>query len=220
MSGKLKWLSKYKHAWVFLYVFIYVPWFIFLEQHVTTNFHVIHFFLDDYIPFIEFFIVPYLLWFAFISVTILYFFFTNTKDFYKLIIFLFSGMTIFLIVSTIYPNGLLLRPTYFLRDNIFVDMVKQLYGTDTATNVLPSIHVFNSIGAYIAISRSQALKNKRLIQHGSFLLTISIIMATMFLKQHSVIDVMAGCIMAAFMYQLVYATKPYKKYELSNQPTF
>lgn len=220
MYGKLKWLSKYKHAWVFLYVFIYVPWFIFLEQHVTTNFHVIHFFLDDYIPFIEFFIVPYLLWFAFILITILYFFFTNTKDFYKLIIFLFSGMTIFLIVSTIYPNGLLLRPTYFSRDNLFVDMVRKLYGTDTATNVLPSIHVFNSLGAYIAISHSQALKNRKLIQYGSLLLTISIILATMFLKQHSIIDVMAGGALAAVMYQLVYATKPYKKYELSNQPTY
>ena len=33
---------------------------------------------------------------------------------------------------------------------MFTDMVKVLYKTDTPTNVLPSIHVFNSIGAGIA----------------------------------------------------------------------
>ena len=74
-------LKKYKHAWVFLYGLIYLPWFFYLEQHVTTKFHVIHTPLDDKIPFIEYFIVPYMLWFAFIAVTIGYFFFCNTNEF-------------------------------------------------------------------------------------------------------------------------------------------
>ncbi|MGO5052547.1 phosphatase PAP2 family protein [Lachnospiraceae bacterium LCP25S3_G4] len=219
MNKAMKLLSKYKHAWVFLYAFIYIPWFIYLERTVTTEFHVIHCKLDDYIPFIEYFIVPYLLWFAFIGITIAYFFFTNTKDFYKLIIFLFSGMTIFLIISTVYPNGLLLRPTTFARDNIFVDLVKTLYGTDTSTNVLPSIHVFNSIGAYIAISKSDSLRKHRWIQFGSLALTTLIILATMFLKQHSVIDVIAAGIMGFLLYQLVYAKETNKQYKFSQQPT-
>ena len=150
-------LKKYKHAWVFLYGLIYLPWFFYLEQHVTTKFHVIHTPLDDKIPFIEYFIVPYMLWFAFIAVTIGYFFFCNTNEFYRLCLFLFTGMTIFLIVSTLYPNGQLLRPDTFARENIFVDMVRTLYATDTPTNILPSIHVYNSLGAYIAISHNQKL---------------------------------------------------------------
>lgn len=39
--------QKYKHAWVLLYVFIYFPWFTYLEKHVTSNFNVIHTALDD-----------------------------------------------------------------------------------------------------------------------------------------------------------------------------
>ena len=31
--------QKYKHAWVLLYVFIYFPWFAYLEKHVTSNFN-------------------------------------------------------------------------------------------------------------------------------------------------------------------------------------
>ena len=32
--------KKYKHAWVFLYILVYMPWFMFLEQHVTTEYHI------------------------------------------------------------------------------------------------------------------------------------------------------------------------------------
>ena len=200
-----KFWEKYRHGWVFLYIFIYLPWFFYLEKHITTDYHLIYTTLDDKIPFIEYFIVPYTLWFLFIAVTIGYFFFFGEKsEFYRLIILLFSGMTIFLIISTIYPNGLQLRPETFTRDNIFVDMVKQLYAVDTSTNVLPSIHVYNSLGAYIAVSHCNKLKQHRWIQILTLLLTISIILSTMFLKQHSIIDVVAAFFMAGILYIIVY----------------
>ncbi len=76
------------------------------------------------------------------------------------------------------------------------DMVKVLYKTDTPTNVLPSIHVFNSIGAGIAISHSNDLKKHRWIQISAYILAALIILSTMFLKQHSVTDVIAAVTMA------------------------
>lgn len=209
--------KKYKHAWVFLYIFIYMPWFVYLEKTVTTEYHLIHVSLDDKIPFIEYFIVPYLLWFVFIAVVIGYFFFfAETSEFYQLITLLFSGMTIFLIISTIYPNGLALRPDTFARDNIFVDIVKIVYSTDTPTNVLPSIHVYNSLGAYIAVSQCKKLKQYRWVQITTFILSFSIILSTMFLKQHSVVDVMAAFAIAGVMYILVYKTEKNPGKNLSN----
>lgn len=197
--------NKYKHGWVSLYAFIYLPWFIYLEKHVTTEYNLIHVGLDDKIPFIEYFIIPYMLWFLFIAVTIGYFFlFAEKSEFYQLIVMLFTGMTLFLIISTIYPNGLDLRPDTFARDNIFVDMVKILYRTDTPTNVLPSIHVYNSLGAYIAISHCKKLKQHKWVQISALILTVSIILSTMFLKQHSVVDVITAFIIASVMYVLVY----------------
>ena len=86
-SSALKnFIKKYKHAWVFLYAFIYMPWFMYLEKHITaeSEYHVIHSVLDDKIPFVEYFIVPYLLWFVFITAVFLYFFFTDVEGFYKL----------------------------------------------------------------------------------------------------------------------------------------
>ncbi len=205
-------LKKYKHAWILSYFIIYLAWFAFLEKTVTGRFHVVHMALDDYIPFCEYFIIPYLLWFAYIAVTVVYLFFTNVQDYYKLCCFLFVGMTVFLIVSTIYPNGHYLRPSVFRENNVFTMLVQWLYSADTATNLFPSIHVYNSLGVHMAISRNEKLRKYKWIQNGSWVLMISIILSTMFLKQHSVFDVITAIIMAAIMYSLVYGKELQKNH--------
>lgn len=211
-------LFKYRHAWVLLYGFIYVPWFYYLEQRRDIRHFIIHSPIDNYIPFVEYFIIPYLLWFAFIAVTAVYFFFTSRTDFYRFTAFICTGMTIFLIICTVFPNGLNLRPDTFARDNLFVDLVKDLYRADTPTNVLPSIHVFNSVGAAVAIAHSKSLKKHRKIQYGAYALTVLIILSTMFLKQHSVTDVIAAFAMACIIYPFVYAPVTKKASRLSSQP--
>lgn len=215
---KLKTLMHtYSHAWVLLYTFIYFPWFTYLERHVTDNYFVIHSIFDDYIPFCEYFIIPYLLWFAYIAVTLGYLFFNDKQGFYKASAIMFSGMTIFLIICTVFPNGLNLRPEVFTRDNFCIELVKRIYQTDTPTNVLPSLHVYNSICCYIAISHCEKLQHSRLIQKGSLVLSILIILSTMFLKQHSVVDVVAACVMAYFLYTLIYAQEGAKSPRLARQ---
>lgn len=197
-------IQKYKHATMFLYALIYLPWFMYLEKTVTKNFNVIHMDIDDKIPFIEYFIIPYLLWFLYVSVVLGYLFFKDTGSFYKNCAFLFTGMTIFLIISTIYPNGHHLRPAVFENNNIFTQMVKSLYITDTPTNIFPSIHVYNSIGAHLAVMHNEALKSNKWIRSTSLILCISICMATVFLKQHSMFDVITALILSVVIYELVY----------------
>ena len=113
-------------------------------------------------------------------------------------------MTIFLLISTLFPNGHDLRLTEMPRDNIFTSMVSMLWKTDTATNLWPSIHVYNSLGAHFAISRSSYFENKKGIRIGSLILCVSIILSTMLIKQHSVFDVITAFIMAFIMYLIVY----------------
>lgn len=54
-------IDRNKALFLLSYFAIYLPWFGHLEKTVTTHFHVIHTALDDYIPFCEYFIIPYLL---------------------------------------------------------------------------------------------------------------------------------------------------------------
>ena len=202
-------------------MFIYFPWFFALEKTVTNNYTNVYMRLDDYIPFNELFVIPYYLWFLFIVVTVGYFFFTSKEDFYKCCAFLFIGMTVCLTIYTIWPNGQNLRPDLnsLGRDNIFIDIIRNLYATDTNTNVCPSIHVFNSIGAYIAISHSQALKKYKWIQISSLVLTILISLSTVFLKQHSAFDGICAIALAVIMYVIVYVpdySKIFSKNKESN----
>lgn len=212
----LEFCQKYKHGLVLLYLLLYLPWFAYLEKHVTSNFNVIHMAVDDYIPFVEFFVVPYFLWFGYVAYAVLYFLFKNKTEFYKLCTFLFTGMTVFLIVSTVYPNGQYLRPYTFVHNNICVDLVKWLYATDTPTNLFPSIHVYNSIAVHFAIINSESLRNNKRVRVSSFILMTSIIMSTMFLKQHSVFDVITAFVMAAVMYSFVYG----KSLQFSRQKAY
>jgi membrane-associated phospholipid phosphatase len=117
---------------------------------------------------------------------------------------LYTGMTIFLIVSTVYPNGHLLRPTSFPRDNIFTQLIAMLYETDTSTNIFPSIHVYNSVAAHFAIIYNEKLKKKKWICVSSAVLMVSIVMSTVLLKQHSVFDIITALILVIIMQQLVY----------------
>lgn len=197
--------EKYKHGIpLILYTFLYLTWFFYLEKTVTKGYQVIYMKLDDYIPFCELFVIPYFLWFAYIVVVIGFLFFKDKTEYYRAFLFLTTGMTIFLIVSTLWPNGHHLRPLAMPRDNILTAWISALYKTDTATNLWPSIHVYNSIGAHIAIMKSKHLANHKVVKTGSFIMAVSIILSTVFIKQHSVFDVITAFIMAAVMYVVVY----------------
>lgn len=196
--------EKYRHLYILSYFIIYLIWFQYVEKTVTTHFHVIHVPLDDYIPFCEYFIIPYLLWFAYVAYGIIYTAKHDRTGYYKLCAFLFTGMTVFLIISTVYPNGHYLRPQYFAHHNTFTALCEWLWATDTPTNLFPSIHVYNSLAVHIALTHSDSLKNNRTVRFLSFALTVSIILATMFLKQHSVFDVVTAFLLAFVMYWLLY----------------
>ena len=206
----VQFIKKYKHGLIILaYAIVYLTLFGYLEQKPVRGFHVIDTVFDSHIPFCEYFIVPYLLWFPYQVVTVLYFIFINKnkKEYYQLILNMMMGMTIFLIVSYIYPNVLHLRPSEFPRENVFTDMVRWLYRTDTPTNVLPSIHVFNSLAVHMSLTNCEALRDHKGVRYGSLVLTLLIILSTMFLKQHSVIDVCCGATLALFGYLFFYPQK-------------
>ena len=199
-------IKKYRHAWVAVYFLLYGPWFIWLEQTVTRDFHVIHTALDDMIPFCEYFIVPYLLWFVYMFGTVFYFFFKNTRDFYRVCTYLFVGMTVCLMICTVFHNGTDMRPAIDPGKNVFTWLVSVLQRVDTSTNIFPSIHVFDSVVMHVAVMKSEDLKKHPYFQKLSLVLCILICASTVFLKQHSVVDVMGALVLAYLLYPMAYGS--------------
>ena len=203
-----KWASglimQYKSlAIMAVYAVFYLVAFFYLEQRDVAV-HEINFGIDAYIPFCEVFIVPYLLWFAYVAFTVVFLCIKDKEESEKLVAFLMAGMTIFIVVSAVFPNGHNLRPTTFVRDNIFIDMIRHLYATDTPTNILPSIHVYNSVAIMIAVWRSRCFAHHNIIKTLMMALGASIICSTVLIKQHSMLDVLLALLLSAGMYSICY----------------
>ena len=190
---------------IIIYAPIYLYWFIYIEKHKFAHYAVIHTVIDDYIPFVEIFIIPYFMWFLYVSLTLLFFMFSfDVEDYYKNFFFLATGMTVFLVISTLFPNMHHLRPVVMPRDNIFTHLVQVIYNSDTPSNLWPSIHVYNSIGTMIAVHHSRRFNKTGVIIMD--VIGILIIMSTVFVKQHSFYDVITAFIMAIIFYLLFYHT--------------
>lgn len=74
LSGSYKWAAElivqYKSLVIMaVYAIFYLIAFFYLERRAIAV-HEINFGLDEYIPFCEVFIVPYLLWFGYVALTV------------------------------------------------------------------------------------------------------------------------------------------------------
>lgn len=146
----------------FFYMIFYLISFSLLEEFVKPKF-IIHCALDDVIPFCEYFVIPYLLWFVYISLVTLYLMHYDSAGFWCLAVMMFGGMTVCIILYIIFPNGLMLRSSVPDR-NIFCRMVNAIYLVDTSTNVCPSIHVLNSLSAHSALAHSPLTKDAHILK--------------------------------------------------------
>lgn len=177
-----------------------------LVEHRSTAVTILHTPIDDFIPFCEYFVIPYFAWFAFVIITVIYFALFNDKDdeYHNLLVSLVVGMACFLAISIFFPNGQDLRPDIRDPQNIFQAACKLLYSTDTPTNILPSLHVYNAVVCNIAWCRSEKWRNRNIFLSFINILTVMIILSTMFLKQHCVIDVVSALTLNLICFGILY----------------
>lgn len=193
------WFSRHPIWFMAFYLVFYLSVFHWLEVNITVPEVWVHCRLDDLIPFCKYAVIPYFAWFVWIPFTLFYLLWKAPRaDFWRLCLPLFAGMTIALAVYVVVPNGLDLRPYRVYGSDFFARTVRQLYATDTATNVCPSIHVFNSVTLMMAYYRSRIFDEpcRRWMRPAAAVLCVSIIASTVLLKQHSCIDVVLGILLA------------------------
>lgn len=194
----------------YLYLlFLLIPvviWFQYLEL-TTRPIFLMHTALDDRIPFIKEYVVFYALWFLYIPLGIVYTAFSCKKDFLRLFIFFCGGMVIANAAYVLFPNAQNLRPAVTGNDP-FSAVIRLIYSRDTPTNVCPSMHVTNCIAVDSALRHSDQFSKKRYRSVLSFIFTVLVCLSTMFIKQHSVLDVFWGLVVSAFFYVPLYVLSP------------
>ena len=183
------------------YMCIYFPIFSLLEQFCEPR-YVIHCALDDMIPFNEWFVIPYVVWFLFVPGMVLFFLRKSKEDYIKCCKVIYGGMSICLLIYYLFPNGLSLRQP--LEDkNICCMIVNQLRSADTPANVCPSIHVSSTIGILFVLFNSEKLKKYRKLKATMLVLGTFICISTVVIDQHSVVDAVCGMMLSAVLFYLV-----------------
>lgn len=198
---KLK-LPEYRYVWMLLYWPILGLVFWSLEFMDNREYVPVYSVLDDMIPFCKYFIVPYFFWFVYIIGTMAYFFFKDKSAFVKYMWTVIITHTITLIIYIVYPTCQELRPE-ITGDGFFEFVLRWLYGYDTNTNVCPSIHVTGACAVCFAVVKSKAIKS-RIIKVVYIILNVLICLSTVFIKQHSIIDVVAGLAVSTVTYPFIF----------------
>ncbi len=200
---------EFSHVKLLLYWPIYGIVFMILERFLNVEYNPVYCQFDDMIPFCEYFVIPYYFWFIFLIGIQVYGFFFDVKAFKDYMYYTILTYTLTVIIYIIYPTSQELRPIEFSRDNVFTDIVSFLYGFDTNTNVCPSLHVIGSFAVYFAARKSKAFSG--LGWRIAFLvMTVLISISTVFLKQHSVLDIFWALVLCAVCYPAVFEREKIK----------
>jgi len=160
----------------------------------------VHCALDDIIPFCEYFILPYVGWYALIVFTLGYFALYDIDSFKNVSKYIFVTQMIAMAIYILFPTRQDLRPDTFQNENVFTWILGLLYAFDTNTGVCPSLHVAYSVGiASTWLRRKETTLPTRIFM---VLAAIVISLSTAFVKQHSVVDIFAAlpvCLVAEWL---------------------
>ena len=170
--------------------------FYFVCKLFISDYHTIHFALDDKIPFLPVFVLPYVIWYLYIPGMMVLTFFKDKNSFKRQQIAFYSGAVVCSLVFLIYPSTVDFRPMAE-GSGFLLWLTRLVYSGDVPpANVLPSLHCFEALGVHLTTFTAGPFRKSIFWRTASAILVVLICLSTVFIKQHSFVDVISGCIMA------------------------
>ena len=145
--------------------------------------------LDKIIPFKAIFIVPYIYWYIFIFIGLIYILYKSRVEYSRIFISIIIGMCSCYIIYYLFPTQIN-RPLLD-NSNILNKLVNFIYNLDKPFNCFPSIHVLNT---YFIMRYTKKIYSKKFFYYTQ-IVGLLIILSTVFIKQHFVLDIIASIIL-------------------------
>ena len=174
-----------------------------LEKYIVPQYY-ISCSVDQVIPFMPVFVVPYVFWFPMIAVVLVLLCFSDRGDFIRTIMLIYAGMTVAMLIYIIMPHGQQLRPIVTENDFFSRAVRFSIYANDTNTNCFPSIHVLNQMAIHIGLCKSKLFAKRSGWKVFSFIVTFLVCASTCFIIQHSLLYVAAAAVIEALLYLIVF----------------
>lgn len=170
-----------------------------LLNHSNEHVHTLVTVFDKSIPFKQLFVVPYIAWFGLIFIALILFMYQDFKLYIFSIISIILGLLISFIIFSLFQTTVP-RPE-ILGDDISSQLTKFIYTLDNPFNAFPSIHVLTSYIIFLGCQQTKGHFPKiSLVIQGE---TILVILATLFLKQHTLLDVLGGLMLGGSLFKVV-----------------
>ncbi len=204
--------AEYRHLLLLLYWPFYGLLFLFVERFYSVDsYFPMYCPLDDRIPFCEWFLIPYLIWFLYIPGMLIYVGVYDIPAFRKMMYYVMFTYSVAIISYFLFPTCQELRPPEFPRDNLLTRLIAGFYQFDTNTNVCPSVHVIGALAVMETALWTDTIRGKGwklAIVISAILISIS----TVFMKQHSILDVLASVIVCTAAHFLFFRKRKEKNY--------
>jgi len=182
---------RFRHLWLLGTWLIYFALYFLTENLIPAErCHVMHCFLDDLVPFNEYFLIFYTGWYLLVFGSVAYYLMYDVKRFRELDLYIFVTQMVAMFFYIVLPSRQDLRPAAFPRENFFTWVMGLIYTFDTDTGVCPSLHVAYSWAIFNVMVKDQHLAKWFKVFLGLF--AVMVCLSTAFVKQHSFLDIFAA----------------------------
>lgn len=161
--------------------------------------------VDDLVPFVPAFVIPYVLWYVGLFYTAWHCLRWEKKLFRRFMGYNLLCYAVAIGVFVLFPTSIAFRPNVAGGD-IFSLLVGLIYVFDKPTNVLPSLHVLLSLGIAYTLPRTKKWGK----WWGKLLwwtVSLAICASTVLIKQHSVLDILAAIPISCIGYLIFFVKK-------------
>ena len=193
----------YKYPIIFATILfgLYVISFSLVEEMEPPVVNLIDLQIDHLIPFTKYASLLYCMWHLEILAVLVDFLRRKDREgFWNLTVKMIAGLFLILLICIIFPNEVALRPDAVEGNDFFAQLTRLVYSLDNSRNVFPSGHALCATLMFQSLYRIYR-KPWQITLNAA--LNIGIILSTMFLKQHSLIDLPAGIVLALIIDKLV-----------------
>ncbi len=193
-------MARSRREWlidsIILVILVVVSCLYFLLNAPSETVHILRTSIDEVIPRLPVFTIPYLAFLPWLWGIIIYVWFKN-RSFrqlaYSLIIINLVACFVYLTFQTSVPRDPILE------NDIFSNILKFIYSNDNIYAALPSLH--SALSASIA---TYFLINKSRLTYFHVFMAILIIVSTLFTKQHFVLDAISGVLLGGLVTWVVF----------------
>lgn len=160
--------------------------------------------IDSRIPFISYFIYFYILWYVMLFIVPYLLYKSDKEIFKKYFVSTFISITIAGLIYILFPTSIVRASINGSGISNFI--VKFIYLIDTPVmNCFPSMHCIISFLFIFSVIGCRNLSNK--YKWVISILSCLIVISTLLVKQHVVVDVISGFVISSFVYFIVCKTK-------------